>query len=199
MSFVRLCTPEASETNTALAARVEALERELRKLSRMLEQGEFRAVPFAHQTEESIPVGAKKPERSAEKPGGKPALPAETEAKPQTQPEKEPEPMDGKLWDQIIATLGKSNPALQAALAGSRAYTNGDLLLVDSPDELFLQLVRTSDYAKESLREAILSETGRRYRLGPFKRKKKEESPAGPFDAIEAAARSAGVEIEIKN
>ena len=69
---------------------------------------------------------------------------------------------------------------------------------MDSPDELFLQLVRTNEYTKESLREAVLAETGKRYRLGPYKRKAAPEKQSTPFDELEAAAKNAGISFEIK-
>ncbi|MBQ9939318.1 MAG: hypothetical protein IJO96_07285, partial [Oscillospiraceae bacterium] len=115
-----------------------------------------------------------------------------------TEPEAPMEEMDETLWGHILNTLGKSNPALNAALLGSKAYIRGDLLLVDSKDDLFLQLMRTSDYAKESLREAVVAETGKKYRLGPYKKEKAPEKTASPLDSIAEAAKNAGIDIQIK-
>ena len=196
MAFVQLCSPESSDSREALNARIDLLEQELRRLRRMLESGDYSAPPKP----ETEPPGSRQPETTETAPREKPRQPRPVQPaqKPATPPEQEPVEMDRALWEQILASLGKSNPALQAALAGSTAYIRGDILLVDSPDELFLQLVRTNEYTKESLREAVLAETGRRYRLGPYKRKAAPEKQSTPFDELEAAAKNAGISFEIK-
>ena len=196
MAFVQLCSPESSDSREALNARIDLLEQELRRLRRMLESGDYSAPPKP----ETEPPESRQPQTTETVPREKPRQPSPVQPaqKPATPPEQEPVEMDRALWEQILASLGKSNPALQAALAGSTAYIRGDILLVDSPDELFLQLVRTNEYTKESLREAVLAETGRRYRLGPYKRKAAPEKQSTPFDELEAAAKNAGISFEIK-
>ncbi len=191
MAFVQLCSPEGSDSREALIARIDTLEQELRRLRRMLESGDYAAAAVSDTPSDVRESAA--PQRRiippAQEPQPRPAP---------VQPEQAAIEMDRTLWEQILAALGKSNPALHAALTGSTAYIRGDILLIDSPDELFLQLVRTNEYTKESLREAVLAETGKRYRLGPYKRRKTQEKPASPFDSIEAAAKNAGISFEIK-
>ena len=202
MAFVQLCSPESSDSKEALNARIDILEQELRRLRRMLESGDYSAPPKPETAPGARPAETAKTETATalqEKPGqtARPVQPPPAQ-KPSAPPEQEPVEMDRTLWEQILASLGKSNPALHAALAGSTAYIRGDILLVDSPDELFLQLVRTNEYTKESLREAVLAETGKRYRLGPYKRKAAPEKQSTPFDELEAAAKNAGISFEIK-
>ena len=193
MAFVKLCSPEASGGTEALLARISNLEQEVRRLKRMLEQG---IVP----AKESRPAEAEIPAAVEAKQSHERRSQTQNknEAEVSAVPEAEQKEMDAALWGQILDTLGKSNPALNAALIGSKAYIRGDLLLVDSKDDLFLQLVRTSEYAKESLRDAIQAETGKRYRLGPYKREKAPEKVESPLDAIAEAARNAGITIEMK-
>ena len=202
MAFVQLCSPESSDSKKALNARIDILEQELRRLRRMLESGDYSAPPKPETAPGARPAETAKTETATalqEKPGqtARPVQPPPAQ-KPSAPPEQEPVEMDRTLWEQILASLGKSNPALHAALAGSTAYIRGDLLLVDSPDELFLQLVRTNEYTKESLREAVLAETGKRYRLGPYKRKAAPEKQSTPLAELEAAAKNAGISFEIK-
>jgi len=187
MAFVKLCSPEGGEGTDALIARISTLEQEVRRLKRMLEQG-------------VVPAAAVQPAQQ-EQPAAEKKAPAERKAPApaaKTEPEAPMEEMDETLWGHILNTLGKSNPALNAALLGSKAYIRGDLLLVDSKDDLFLQLMRTSDYAKESLREAVVAETGKKYRLGPYKKEKAPEKTASPLDSIAEAAKNAGIDIQIK-
>ncbi|MBQ3048457.1 MAG: DNA polymerase III subunit gamma/tau [Oscillospiraceae bacterium] len=187
MAFVKLCSPEGGEGTDALIARISTLEQEVRRLKRMLEQG-------------VVPAAAVQPAQQ-EQPAAEKKAPAERKAPApaaKTEPEAPMEEMDETLWGHILNTLGKSNPALNAALLVSKAYIRGDLLLVDSKDDLFLQLMRTSDYAKESLREAVVAETGKKYRLGPYKKEKAPEKTASPLDSIAEAAKNAGIDIQIK-
>ncbi len=79
-------------------------------------------------------------------------------------------------WPDVIEMLRTTNGALFGALVNSLAYIKGDIVLIDSEDELFLRLVRESDVAKDSIRKAIEEQTGKVYRLGPYKKQKKTDS-----------------------
>ena len=69
-----------------------------------------------------------------------------------------------------------------------------DLLLIDG-SAMFLNLIRGDGTAKESLRDAIRAQTGKNYRLGPYK-KKEPESPVDRFARMEQKARELGIEID---
>lgn len=79
-------------------------------------------------------------------------------------------------WEDVLEALSVSNPALRGALNGSRAYQKGtDLMLIDGSNA-FILLIKNSETAKESLREALRAVTGKKFRLGPYKRQKDGES-----------------------
>ena len=103
-----------------------------------------------------------------------------------------------ECWPQVMVNLSKINPALHGALAGSLCYIKGDLALIDAPNGLFLDFIRNNDYAKETLRQAIQQETGRRYRLGPYKRQTQTGAKRqDPLEIFAAQAAQSGVKVTI--
>ncbi len=74
-----------------------------------------------------------------------------------------------KQWQSVLEILKASNGPLYGTLVESTGYICDDILLIDCKSDVFLTLIRENDYAKTSLREAALSVTGTRYKLGPFK------------------------------
>ena len=103
-------------------------------------------------------------------------------------------------WPQVLEALAPKNRALYGTLANSKAYVaEGGLLLVDAGDSLFSQMVRTDQYARQSLRDAALAATGQKYRLGPYQADKYEVKPAtAKLDAILEGAAALGVDLQIK-
>ena len=102
-------------------------------------------------------------------------------------------------WDKVLARLKTKNNALLGALAGSTAYTGGDLFLVDG-GVLFASLVRSDSYAKETLRDAIVQVTGKKYRLGPYNADQYEISSNAPdsLDELLGRAGELGVPMQVK-
>ena len=57
------------------------------------------------------------------------------------------EQADGKArpfsdWPDVVAALSRKNPLMASVLRGSNAYVQGDLLLIDSRNAQFLDLIR---------------------------------------------------------
>jgi len=75
-------------------------------------------------------------------------------------------------WGNILESLLKINPALGAALERSKGYVNdkSGIILIEADSELFLNIIRTSEHAKKTLKEAIYRELGKKYRIGPYKK-----------------------------
>jgi DNA polymerase-3 subunit gamma/tau len=104
-------------------------------------------------------------------------------------------------WPEVLEILRDKNAALYGTLVNSRAYTGGELLLVDSGNSVFANMVRKDSYAKESLRDAVIQLTGKKYRLGPYNPEKHEvkaDTGAELDDILEKAAKS-GVDVIINN
>ncbi len=188
MSAVRVCNPAMDSSAEAVLTRLEELEAAVRK--------------------GIVPVSTLQPEEEA------PSKPVKKAAKPAKDPaEKEPA-AEGKTaaagdsagavlfsqWQEVLGRLLKTNPPLFAALKNSDAYEKGDLMLIDAKNEIFFKLIRENDFAKDSLRDAILAQTGKRYRLGPWRggavKVPAEKPQEDPLLALMQTAKNAGIEVE---
>jgi DNA polymerase-3 subunit gamma/tau len=102
-------------------------------------------------------------------------------------------------WAKVLEILKVKNGALYGALAESKAYIGGDLLLVDA-GELFAKLMREDGYTKQSLREAMLTVTGTKYRLGPYNPAKYEVKEADTkLTDLLIRASELGVDVQVKS
>jgi DNA polymerase-3 subunit gamma/tau len=135
------------------------------------------------------------------------AAPASAEQKPAPMPtpteeEIEKTPVEPFVrWGEVLAILEAKNKALYGALVNSSAYTGGGLLLVDAGENsVFAQMMRGDTYAKESLRDALATVTGEKYKLGPYSAKKYEIKKAGlaELDGFLQKASDLGVDVKIK-
>lgn len=188
MSAVRVCNPAMDSSAEAVLTRLEELEAAVQK--------------------GIVPVSTSQPEEEA------PSKPVKKAAKPAKDPaEKEPD-AEGKTaaagdsagavlfsqWQEVLGRLLKTNPPLFAALKNSDAYEKGDLMLIDAKNEIFFKLIRENDFAKDSLRDAILAQTGKRYRLGPWRggavKAPAEKPQEEPLLALMQTAKNAGIEVE---
>ena len=188
MSAVRVCNPAMDSSAEAVLTRLEELEAAVRK--------------------GIVPVSTLQPEEEA------PSKPVKKAAKPAKDPaEKEPA-AEGKTaaagdsagavlfsqWQEVLGRLLKTNPPLFAALKNSDAYEKGDLMLIDAKNEIFFKLIRENDFAKDSLRDAILAQPGNRYRLGPWRggavKAPAEKPQEDPLLALMQTAKNAGIEVE---
>ena len=186
MAVVRLCDEQMGGGLEALGERLEKLERAVRT-----------GAP-ARAPEPDAPRGtAPEPPVAAAAPtaGARPA------------PEQRAEKAEGKSevspfkdWAKVLSELGRHNGALCGAMTGSRAFTSGDLMLIDCESDFFRTLLRTSPAAKESLRDAIFAVTGQKFSLGPYNAKKHAvaEVSADPLDGLLKKASDLGVPVELK-
>lgn len=180
MALVKMCNLHADFSLSSLSARIDELEKRIRNISS--------APSVTQQSETPVKQLQSKPIVKA------PA--SEISHIISQSPSNSATLMDEDIWGKILDELAKINPALRAALTNSKAYINDDIILIDSPDELFLRLIRENEYSKESLREAVKAQTGKRYRLGPYRREAKksdEDAPLSPFQEISKLAVEMGV------
>lgn len=183
MGLLKLCNPAMDTSPEALLARIEQLEQN--------------PVPAR------VEISAKpEPAGSVEKADEiKPALPENarpTEDSSTADEVSKIEAVPFEPWPKLLDVLKKKNKALYGTLVNSSAYLSGKRLLVDAGSELFAQMLRNDEYAKESLREAAFSVTGQRYNLGPYQpdRYRVKEEPAKLDDLLQSGAEL-GVEMDI--
>ena len=103
-------------------------------------------------------------------------------------------------WSQVLAALGGCNKLAYTALQGSQAYLSGDaLLLIDSKNELFLTLMRSSTQTKKDIRQALVQVTGQNYRLGPYRSESRQQPTGNPqLEKFIEHTRAQGIPVEIK-
>ena len=111
------------------------------KLEQQLKNG---VVPAA------VPAAAPAASASAEvrsTASSKAGQPADLMAEPiPAPPRKEVTPFEA--WPQVLDALRHSNTALHGALVNTNAYQYQEIILIDCDDPLFLEMIRTNDYAK---------------------------------------------------
>ena len=180
MSIVRICNPAMDSSIDAVLTRLEALEAAVRKGSSLPQLSMTAAEEEKKQTE---PVRRKKAPSSIQEQAD---IPSFSDAKPFGQ------------WQEVLGRLLKTNPPLFAALKASDAYEKGDLMLIDAKNELFFKLIRENEFAKDSLRDALLAQTGKRYRLGPYRMKEPSQTPKDPLDVLLESAKGLGIPVEEK-
>ncbi|MEG0273033.1 MAG: DNA polymerase III subunit gamma/tau [Hydrogenoanaerobacterium sp.] len=186
MAIIRLCNPSLDTTPQSLLERIEKLEAAVRSGGVALSQ------PAAALADEKV-ILQKEAKKAVKKASDIKPIP-EAQDEPESGEEK---PFDG--WDEVLALLNKTNPALTGTLRGSTAYLHGDICLIDCNDKLFFTLIRQSEVSKTTLRDAIFAKTGRKYRLGPYKRSEpviKDEDD--PMDDLTKLLSEAGTQAEIK-
>ena len=155
---------------------------------RQMRQAEEAAERYRIQTLEEPPGDYDMPEPDT--PSASPApspSPSEASSVQAPAPSADPANPPGDIlfsdWPDVIAALMKKNPLMASVLKGSTAYLRGDVLLIDSRNAQFLDLIREGTKNRRDIREAAMAVTGRQYRLGPYK-KDEPAAQADPFAAF---------------
>ena len=184
MALVRLCNPSLDGSQAAVLSRLEALED-------MVRSG---AVP------QQISSAASPP----------PAQTVPSKEKALSTPEEVPVVQDVReedlekvtalaCWPEVLEKREKMSTPRWGALNGSTAYVSRDLCLIDAPNQLFLELIRSSSTYKNCLREALRLLTNQKYRLGPYNKEKYQiVDKLDPLEELLDHAASLGIEVEIK-
>ena len=188
MAAIKLCSPELDRSLDAILARLDRLEAQVRSGAVVPPAGEEKAP--ASELQAALTRVQKTPPQ-------KPATPPQ-DASQQDRPKKPVVPF--APWPQVLEALRHVNTALHGALISTEAYLDGEIVLIDCQDPLFLEMIRSNDYAKKSIHQALLSGAGRDYRIGPFKRERYERKKADdPMEQILASAEKLGVDMSVEN
>ena len=192
MAAIKLCSPELDRSLEAILARLDRLEAQVRSGAVVPPAGEETASASDLQT---ALTRVQKEERQT--PPQKRSAPPQA-ASQQDRPKKPVVPFTP--WPQVLEALRHINTALHGALVSTEAFLDGEIVLIDCQDPLFLEMIRSNDYAKKSLHQALQSGAGRDYRIGPFKRERYERKKADdPMEQILASAEKLGVDMSVEN
>lgn len=193
MAAIKLCSPELDRSLEAILARLDRLEAQVRSGAVVPPAGEETASASGLQ---AVLTRVQKEERQTPPPQKLSAPPQD--ASQQDRPKKPVVPF--APWPQVLEALRHINTALHGALVSTEAFLDGEIVLIDCQDPLFLEMIRSNDYAKKSLHQALQSGAGRDYRIGPFKWERYERKKADdPMEQILASAEKLGVDMSVEN
>lgn len=191
MAAIKLCSPELDRSLEAILARLDRLEAQVRSGAVVPPAGEEKA-PASE-----LQAALTRVQEERQTPPQKRSAPAQA-ASQQDRPKKPVVPF--APWPQVLEALRHVNTALHGALISTEAFLDGEIVLIDCQDPLFLEMIRSNDYAKKSLHQALQSGAGRDYRIGPFKRERYERKKADdPMEQILASAEKLGVDMSVEN
>lgn len=99
-------------------------------------------------------------------------------------------------WAKVLEVMQGKDKLLSAALKDSRAYYDGKRVLIDG-SELFLEYMRKNEFSSEMVKSVLQQVTGIRYPIGPYKKKRGQETENQPMtaDATLEQLSSAGVDV----
>ena len=189
-------------TNEAIAARITALERAVKRGIAVAAQpaAPVTAQPETEETKEE-------PEPAA--PASEPEPEKEQEEKPAPKPQPKPPVMPRQnqvdvvqlsrnavpfpQWSEIVESFRRVSPAIAAALAGSEAFENGLFLLIKADSDLAFDLLNNAERRKQ-IRNALIEQTGKQYRLGPYRLEEKKLEETDPLQSLKQRLKESGIE-----
>ncbi len=197
-ALIKLSVPSLSSGEDALVTRIEALERKLAygvpaktqpspEKKAEATKKETKAPEIKAETEEiPLPDDSDMPLLDEEA-----ILPLPKTEKPEKPNDSLGEDVPVSAWKDILKELSKSCPLIASVLNGSKAYVEGNRLLIDCKNEQFLKYIKQDVY-KNYIKKAALTVTGKEFGLGPYTKSKKEESE-NLLDAITGKLNQLGI------
>ena len=210
MALVKLSSPELDGTNEAVAARLTALERAVKrgiKVQPVQSEPEQKPEEAPEETPQPAekaeePKPAQQPPRQEEKPA-----PAKAPKAPEKQLAKPAPQRAGNLeelyrnavpfpqWVEVIEGLKPISRSISAAFVGSKAYESSGYLLIDSSNTMAFDLLRHSKRRQE-IRDVIQEITGTVYKLGPYRPPVREQETVDPLQRLKENLSSGGIAVE---
>lgn len=195
MAVIKLSNPSLDRSVDAILAR-------LSKLENQLKSGMISIASSAAQTAQ---VSVEKPSADTVNQTTQPVTAPEvapTASSADIQPLPSPSKKEVSIfeeWPQVLDALRHTNNALHGALINTTAYRYQEIILIDCDNPLFLEMIRTNEYAKKSIHQALIAGSGRDWRIGPFKKDQYEAKKDDPLEDILSTAQNLGVDISIEN
>ena len=217
MALVKLSAPELDSTNEAVAARLTALERAVKrgvsvqpqsekKLAEALPEPE--TAPENPQKPKAPKVNAPQPQKPVEPPAEptakaeEPKAPEPPKPAPQ-QTTEQPQSLDDLYrnakpfpqWVEVIEGLKPIARSIAAAFVGSSAYESGSYLLIDTNNQMAFDLLKQSSRRQE-IREIVQEITGRVYKLGPYKKPEVKQEQKDPLQIFKDNISDSDITVE---
>lgn len=195
MAVIKLSNPSLDRSVDAILARLSKLENQLKS----------GMVSIASSAAQTAQVSVEKPSADTVNQTTQPvAAPGVTSTAPSVDIQPLPSPSKKEVsifeeWPQVLDALRHTNNALHGALINTTAYRYQEIILIDCDNPLFLEMIRTNEYAKKSIHQALIAGSGRDWRIGPFKKDQYEAKKDDPLEDILSTAQNLGVDISIEN
>lgn len=195
MAVIKLSNPSLDRSVDAILARLSKLENQLKS----------GMVSIASSAAQTAQVSVEKPSADTVNQTAQPlAAPGVTPTAPSVDIQPLPSPSKKEVsifeeWPQVLDALRHTNNALHGALINTTAYRYQEIILIDCDNPLFLEMIRTNEYAKKSIHQALIAGSGRDWRIGPFKKDQYEAKKDDPLEDILSTAQNLGVDISIEN
>ena len=173
MALIRLCNPEIRQDLASLERRIASLEsrptavieNQAPKPTETTQEDEVEEIP--------LPEYDEVPAEMIEE------IPSPTESAPTTTSDSI---TPVAQWSEIIGILRKTCPIIAGVLGDSKAYIQGDRLLIDTNNSQFRTLVNGNNAVyRDSIRKAAQTVLGQVYKLGPYHAKQAEEKTDDPL------------------
>ncbi len=188
LALVTLCDSSAKTGYSALLQRIEKLENAIRK-------GGFSAA--------AQPEAVEKPQPKIEQ-AIFDAAETETQPKPVAEKTEATKSADAEVkqpakaaaaeqvlpfakWNKTMECLSRINAPNYNMLRGTRAYFNGKQVLIDVSNPVILNMLRTNEYLKNNIKQAIWEATGERYGLGPYRPNEEKTDNTDPLEKLIAS------------
>ena len=195
MAVIKLSNPSLDRSVDAILARLSKLENQLKS----------GMVSIASSAAQTVQVPVEKPSADTANQTAQPlAAPEVAPTAPSADIQPLPSPSKKEVsifeeWPQVLDALRHTNNALHGALINTTAYRYQEIILIDCDNPLFLEMIRTNEYAKKSIHQALIAGSGRDWRIGPFKKDQYEAKKDDPLEDILSTAQNLGVDISIEN
>lgn len=195
MAVIKLSNPSLDRSVDAILARLSKLENQLKS----------GMVSIASSAAQTAQVSVEKPSADTVNQTAQPVAAPEvapTASSVDIQPLPSPSKKEVSIfeeWPQVLDALRHTNNALHGALINTTAYRYQEIILIDCDNPLFLEMIRTNEYAKKSIHQALIAGSGRDWRIGPFKKDQYEAKKDDPLEDILSTAQNLGVDISIEN
>lgn len=195
MAVIKLSNPSLDRSVDAILARLSKLENQLKS----------GMVSIASSAAQTAQVSVEKPSADTVNQTTQPvAAPEVAPTAPSVDIQALPSPSKKEVsifeeWPQVLDALRHTNNALHGALINTTAYRYQEIILIDCDNPLFLEMIRTNEYAKKSIHQALIAGSGRDWRIGPFKKDQYEAKKDDPLEDILSTAQNLGVDISIEN
>lgn len=195
MAVIKLSNPSLDRSVDAILARLSKLENQLK--SGMVSIASSAAQTAQMPVEKSSADTVNQTTQPVAAPGVTSTAPS-ADIQPLPSPSKK-EVSIFEEWPQVLDALRHTNNALHGALINTTAYRYQEIILIDCDNPLFLEMIRTNEYAKKSIHQALIAGSGRDWRIGPFKKDQYEAKKDDPLEDILSTAQNLGVDISIEN